>query len=141
MATGKIPLTQKVLKDKVDAYFANCARLEMPPTPSGLALALGVRTSALNDEHLSKRQRGIIDQAMQRIEASTMELMLTRGGIKGMESILDRVCEDEAAACRSAQIRQMSDEEILQRLSDLMPRVKNILNQRAGIYGELNADK
>ena len=102
---------------------------ETPPTPSGLALALGVRTNDLSDGRLSIPQRAVIARAMQRIEASTMEMMLTRGGVKGMESVLERVIEGERQE-DAERIRRLSDEEIRGRLIKLLPRIEKALEKK-----------
>ncbi len=128
----RLPVSEKRLKEEVDRYFERCAQEESPPTPSGLALALGVRTSALSDARLSIPQRAVIDRAMQRIEASTMELMLTKGGVKGMESILERVKEgDEKAETREA-VRSMTDEELKRRLKQMAVRIWEKLDEGRG---------
>lgn len=112
----RLPVSEKKLKEVVDAYFDRCAQEGSPPTPSGLALALDVRTSALSDERLSIPQRAVISRAMQRIEANTMEMMLTRGGVKGMESILERVEETGDAARARQEVRELTDGELEERL-------------------------
>lgn len=127
---GRLPGTEKALRDAVEQYFESCAKQKAPPTPSGLALALGVRTSALRDDSLPEGYRKVINQAMQRIEASMMELLLNRGGIKGMETVLERVSEQNSDQSRREQIRQMSDEEIYKRLGELMPRIQRTVEVR-----------
>ena len=124
----RLPVTEKKLKEEVDRYFERCGEEGTPPTPSGLALALGVRTSALSDPRLSIIQRNVIDRAMQRIEASTMEMMLTRGGLKGMESVLERV-EESGEEIRTArdEVRRLTDEELKARLKRIGPRIEAAL--------------
>ena len=112
----RLPVSEKKLKEVVDGYFERCAQDGSPPTPSGLALALDVRTSELSDERLSPGQRAVISRAMQRIEANTMELMLTRGGVKGMESVLERVEENGDAARARQEVRGLTDGELEERL-------------------------
>ena len=121
--------SEKKLREEVERYFEECAQNASPPTPSGLALALGVRTSALSDERLSTAQKRVIDRAMQRIEASTMEMMMTRGGVKGMESVLERVEENEDEKRAQEQLRGMADEEIRERLKKLLPRIQRAIEQ------------
>lgn len=121
---NSLPGSDKQLREGVERYFERCRMEETPPTPSGLALSLGVRTSALNGDRLTDRQKAVIDQAMQRIEANTVEMMLTRGGVKGMESVLERVEENEAESRARAEIRALSDEEIRKRLTRLLPRIQ-----------------
>jgi len=120
-------MTEKALRGEVDRYFEKCAQDGTPPTPSGLALALGVRTSALSDERLSIPQRAVIDRAMQRIEASTMELMLTRGGVKGMENVLERVEESEEEGKLKKLVSGLSDGEIEERLRKMAERIGELL--------------
>lgn len=125
----RLPMTEKALRGEVDRYFEKCAQEGTPPTPSGLALALGVRTSALSDERLSIPQRAVIDRAMQRIEASTMELMLTRGGVKGMENVLERVEENEEEGKLKKLVGGLSDEEIEERLRKMAERIGELLGE------------
>ncbi len=72
----------------------------------------------------------MINQAMQRIEANMMELLLNRGGVKGMEAVLERVSEQNSDQSRREQIRRMSDEEIYKRLGELMPRIQKTVEER-----------
>jgi len=124
-----LPLGEKKLREEVDRYFEECAQSGVPPTPSGLALALGVRTSVLMGEDLTGTQKKVIDRAMQRIEASTMEMMLTRGGVKGMESVLERVEENEEEKRARAELRSMTDEEIREKLRKLAARIERVLGK------------
>lgn len=126
----RLPATEKLLKEAVDKYFETCRAEETPPTPSGLALALGVRTSALSDSRLSIIQRNVLDRAMQRIEASTMELMLTRGGVKGMENVLERVEENGGEADRDREAaRRLTDEELRERLKRIRSKIEAALEE------------
>ena len=83
----------------------------------------------MGGDQLTDRQREIIDQAMQRIEANTMELMLTRGGVKGMESVLERVQENESENRARDEIRALPDEEIRKRLEKLLPRIRETVGE------------
>ena len=123
----RLPMTEKLLREEVDKYFERCAAEGSPPTPSGLALALGVRTSMLSDERLSVTQRAVLDRVMQRIEASTMEMMLTRGGVKGIENVLERVEESGDGGKRV--IGKMTDEEIEARLRKMAERIGEMLKE------------
>lgn len=118
--------SDRQLKEEVERYFERCRADDTPPTPSGLALSLGVRTSMLSEDRLTERQKDIIARAMQRIEAHTMELMLTRGGVKGMESVLERVEENEDGGRTEEAIHDLPDEEIQRRLRCLLPRIQEI---------------
>lgn len=124
----KLPPAEQLARE-VDAYFERCAGQNTPVTPSGLALSLGVRTSALYDDRLSAPQRAVIEQAMQRIEASTMELLLTKGGVKGIESVLGRVEENEEQDRLKNELRRLSDEELRQRLKKLLPKLEKSIKE------------
>jgi hypothetical protein len=124
----KLPAAE-ALSRAVEAYFERCAAQGTPPTPSALALELGVRTSMLSDERLTAAQRAVLDYAMQRIEASTMELLLTRGGVKGIESVLERVSENDDGSKMRAELRRMSDEEIKARLKKLLPKLQKAIEE------------
>lgn len=127
-----LPVSGEKLREEVEGYFDRCGREGIPPTPSGLALQLGVRTSALSDDRLSEEQRKVIDQAMQRIEAGTLELMLTRGGVRGIESLLERVEERDGESRRRREIRGLSDEEIRTRLRRMMPGIRAAVEEKKG---------
>ena len=127
----RLPMSENGLKTEVERYFEKCVQEGIPPTPSGLALALGVRTSALNDERLSIPQRTILDRAMQRIEASTMEMMLTRGGVKGMENVLERVEESGEDKRLKGRVGRMTDGEIEERLRKMAERIGEMLKEGA----------
>lgn len=123
-----LPMTERLLRAEVDKYFDRCVEEGSPPTPSGLALALGVRTSALSDERLSPEQRAVLARAMQRIEANTMEIMLTRGGVKGIENLLERVEESERVGLEK-QIGSMTDGEIQDRLRKMAVQIGEMLGE------------
>ena len=127
-----LTISGKRLREEVEGYFERCAREGSPPTPSGLALQLGVRTSALDSDRLTAEQQRVIDWAMQRIEAGMMELMLTRGGVKGMESVLERVEERDGEGRRQKEIRGLTDEEIRIRLRRMMPGIRAAVGEEKG---------
>lgn len=116
-----LPFSNRQLKEKVNEYFERCSQEGLPPTPSGLALHLGVRTFQLDDKQLFGEQKKIIGQALQRIEASMMEIMLTRGGVRGVESVLERIGESRNS---EDGIRELTDEEIRRRLKAMMPGIQ-----------------
>lgn len=126
-----LPMNEKLMKEAVDGYFERCAQAGKPPTPSGLALALNVRTSALTDERLSVEQRRVIDRAMQRMEASVMEMLVERGGVKGLENLLERVSEGEKAGKRKEEIRHLTDAEIEERLKKVAVKIEEMLERAA----------
>lgn len=125
----RLPMSERALRGEVDKYFDKCGEEGVPPTPSGLALALGVRTSVLSDERLSIEQRAVLDRAMQRIEADMMERMIDRGGVKGIENVLERVEESEEEARLRRQIGKMSDEEIERKLRRMAERIGEMLGE------------
>ena len=86
----------------------------------------------MSDDRLSEEQRKVIDQAMQRIEAGTLELMLTRGGVRGIESLLERVEERDGESRRRREIRGLSDEEIRTRLRRMMPGIRAAVEEKKG---------
>ena len=125
----KLPVGEKRLKEAVERYFERCAQEDVPPTPSGLALSLDVRTSDLSSERLSPAQKGVISRAMQRIEANTMEMLLTRGGVKGIEGVLERVEELSEEEKMRQRVRALSDEEILKRLKLLSAKISEAIGK------------
>jgi len=122
----RLPVSEKRLQEAVDGYFEKCRMEETPPTPSGLALALGVRTNDLSDGRLSIPQRAVIARAMQRIEASMMEMMITRGGLKGMENVLEKVEEKDVG---KPDVRRLSDEELKERLRRAAKRIEKAIGE------------
>ena len=123
----RLPMSEKTLSAEVDRYFEKCAQEDVPPTPSGLALSLGVRTSVLTDERLSPEQRTVIGRAMQRMEAVMMEMMIQRGGVKGIENVLERVEESGEDGRLKGQIGRMTDGEIEERLKKVSERIGELL--------------
>ena len=124
-----LPMSEKTLRGEVEKYFESCAQENVPPTPSGLALALGVRTSMLTDERLSPEQRRVIGRAMQRMEAGMMEMMILRGGVKGIENVLERVEESGENGGIQGQIGKMTDGEIEERLKKMAARIGALLEK------------
>ena len=125
----RLPMSEKALRGEVEKYFESCAQENVPPTPSGLALALGVRTSMLTDERLSPEQRGVIGRAMQRMEAGMMEMMILRGGVKGIENVLERVEESGEDEGIRGRIGRMTDGEIEERLKRMAERIGKLLEE------------
>ena len=124
-----LPMSEKALTGEVERYFEKCAQEDAPPTPSGLALALGVRTSMLTDERLSPEQRAVIGRAMQRMEACMVEMMIQRGGVKGIENVLERVEESGEDGRLRGQIGRMTDKEIEERLKKMTVRIGELLGK------------
>ena len=114
-------MTPSSLKKKINRYFNDCADSGSPATPAGLALALDMRTSALTAASLAPEERRLIDQALQRIEASTMELALSKAAAKGVEVVLQHT--DSPAADPGTQ--SLSDEELDDRLDRLARRLES----------------
>lgn len=127
-----LPVTEKKMKEAVDSYFEKCGQEGKPPTPSGLALALNVRTSMLTDERLSVEQKRVLDRAMQRMEASVMEMLVERGGVKGLENLLERVSEGEEAGKRKEEIRRLTDGELEERLKKMAVKIGEIIGRDGG---------
>lgn len=121
-----LPFSNRQLQERVNGYFEECGREGIAPTPSGLALRLGVRTFELDEEQLFGEQRRIIGQAMQRIEANMMDILLAKGSVKGAESVLEQIGEKKGAG---AQLRKMTDEEIRQRLRRMMPGIQSAIGE------------
>ena len=124
-------MTVSSLKKKINRYFADCADSGTPATPAGLALALDMRTAALVNAPLPPDQRRLIDQALQRIEASTMELALSKAAAKGVEVVLQHT----DAPASDAALQTLSDEELDSRLDRLARRLED-----GGWRGEQNSE-
>jgi hypothetical protein len=73
----------KALKERIDAYFADCDSKKTPYTITGLALALGTnRQTLLRYEHEYDDQEiaGLIQQAKARCEQDVEQRLLTGKG-------------------------------------------------------------
>ena len=111
----------RVLKSRITRYFNDCAGRDVPVTPSGLALALGLRTEELSGGSLPDTHRRLIGQALQRIEAETVELALNgKGGAKGVDAVLQQTAKARSFDAVSA----LTDEELEARLSRLAREIE-----------------
>ena len=125
----RLPMSERTLRAEVEKYFERCTQEKMLPTPSGLALALDVRTNDLSDERLSDEQRRVLSRAMQRMEASAMERMITHGGMKGIERVLQSVEEREKESRMKDRLSRMTDEQIRQGLRKAAVRIEKLLRE------------
>ena len=125
----RLPVTEKKLQEEIDRYFEQCGESGAAPTPSGLALALGVRTKELADRRLSPVQKSVISRAMQRIEADMMEMLVAKGGVKGVESVLERMEQREEVGQEKERIRALTDEELMRRLKRMEGRIREMVGQ------------
>lgn len=81
-------MTAKQLRSKISRYFSKCRSEEASPTPAGLALALGMRTAELTSAPMDDECRQLIDNALQRIEVGTLDMLLNKSAARGLEIIL-----------------------------------------------------
>ena len=58
-------MTSSQIRGKIRRYFSRCRGEGRPPTPAGLALALGIRTAELTQAPLDDESRRLIDRALQ----------------------------------------------------------------------------
>jgi hypothetical protein len=75
---------------------------------------------------------------MQRMEAGMMEMMILRGGVKGIENVLERVKESGENGGIQGQIGKMTDGEIEERLKKMAARIGALLERYddAGEFGQ-----
>ena len=125
----RLPMSERTLRTEVEKYFERCAQEKTLPTPSGLALTLDVRTRDLSDERLSDEQRRVLSRAMQRMEVSAMERMITQGGMKGIERVLESVEEQEKESGMKERLSKMTDEQIRQGLRKAAVRIEEMLKE------------
>lgn len=107
------------MRGKIGRYFSRCRSEGTPPTPAGLALALGMRTSELTTAPLDDECRRLIDRALQRIEVGTLELLLNKSAARGLEIIL----QNAAKSAAPDRLGGLSDDELDERLLRLARRI------------------
>lgn len=112
-------MTASRLRGKIGRYFSRCRSEGTPPTPAGLALALGMRTSELTTAPLDDECRRLIDRALQRIEVGTLELLLNKSAARGLEIIL----QNAAKSAAPDRLGGLSDDELDERLLRLARRI------------------
>ena len=111
------------MREKINRYFADCAERGQPCTPSGLALALDMRTFELNAADMPLSYRRLLDRALQRIEADTVELALTsKAASKGVDVVLQHT----EPPCETRPLSELSDDELNERLGRLIGRVRAV---------------
>ena len=89
-------MTSSQIRGKIRRYFSRCRGEGRPPTPAGLALALGIRTAELTQAPLDDESRRLIDRALQRIEVDALELLLNKSTARGLEIILQNTSRSAA---------------------------------------------
>lgn len=112
-------MTTPQLNRRIRRYFADCQESGLPVTPAGLALALDMRTGDLASTALPGDQKQAIERALQRIEANTMELALSKAAAKGVEVVLQHT-DTPALTDETA---YLSDDELNIRLRHLKKRL------------------
>lgn len=117
-----IPLTTEQVRNRVGRYFSKCRSEDLPPTPSGLALALDMRTSELSLPGLDEESRQIISHALQRIEAETLDRIISKSASRGLEITLQKA-EKNAA---ENQLNRLSDDELGKQLIRLARRIDRL---------------
>lgn len=115
-------LTTEQVRNRVGRYFSKCRSENLTPTPAGLALALDMRTSELSLPGTDEEGRQIIDRALQRIEAETLDLLISKSGTRGLEIILQKT-EKNAA---ESQLNRLSDDELGKQLIRLARRIDRL---------------
>ncbi len=112
-------MTAAYLRGKISRYFTRCRSEGTPPTPAGLALALGMRTAELTQAPLDDECRRLIDRALQRIEVGTLELLLNKSAARGLEIIL----QNTAKCAAPDRLSGLTDDELDERLLRLARRI------------------
>ncbi len=112
-------MTAAVLRGKINRYFNQCQSGDTPPTPAGLALALDMRTAELTQAPMDDECRRLIDRALQRIEAGTLELLLNKSTARGLELILQNTSRSAAPD----RLGGLTDDELDERLIRLAQRI------------------
>lgn len=112
-------MTAALLRGKINRYFNQCQSGGTPPTPAGLALALDMRTAELTQAPMDEECRRLIDRALQRIEAGTLELLLNKSAARGLELILQNTSKSAAPD----RLGGLTDDELDERLIRLAQRI------------------
>ncbi len=112
-------MTSSQIRGKIRRYFSRCRGEGRPPTPAGLALALGIRTAELTQAPLDDESRRLIDRALQRIEVDALELLLNKSTARGLEIILQNTSRSAAPDRLSG----LTDDELDEKLAQLVERM------------------
>ena len=112
-------MTSSQIRGKIRRYFSRCRGEGRPPTPAGLALALGIRTAELTQAPLDDESRRLIDRALQRIEVEALELLLNKSTARGLEIILQNTSRSAAPDRLSG----LTDDELDEKLAQLVQRM------------------
>ena len=112
-------MTSSQIRGKIRRYFSRCRGEGRPPTPAGLALALGIRTAELTQAPLDDDSRRLIDRALQRIEVDALELLLNKSTARGLEIILQNTSRSAAPDRLSG----LTDDELDEKLAQLVERM------------------
>ncbi len=112
-------MTSSQIRGKIRRYFSRCRGEGRPPTPAGLALALGIRTAELTQAPLDDESRRLIDRALQRIEVDALELLLNKSTARGLEIILQNTSRSAAPDRLSG----LTDDELDEKLAQLVQRM------------------
>ena len=112
-------MTSSQIRGKIRRYFSRCRGEGRPPTPAGLALALGIRTAELTQAPLDDESRRLIDRALQRIEVDALELLLNKSTARGLEIILQNTSRSAAPDRLSG----LTDDELDEKLAQLIQRM------------------
>ena len=113
------------VKGRITRYFNECRSQDIPPTPAGLALALGMSTAGLTAASLPETLRGPIERALLRIERETLERALSgKGGAKGVDFVLQQTAQ---AGGPADSLQALSDEELDRRLAETAKEIAALL--------------
>ena len=121
-------MNASLLRSKITRYFNQCQSEGTPPTPAGLALALDTRTSELTQAPLDGECRRLIDRALQRIEAETLDLLLSKSAARGLEIIL----QNTSKCAVPDRLSGLTDDELDERLIRLARRIAALADRENG---------
>lgn len=112
-------MTAKQLRVKINRYFKQCREEGATPTPAGLALTLGMRTAELTSAPMDDRCRQLIDNALQRIEVDTLDMLLSKSAARGLEIVLQYTAKN----AMPDRLGGLTDDELDERLLHLAQRI------------------
>lgn len=130
-----------VMRRRINEYFDYCDLNKKHYTVPDLALHLGFRTRVLMNYQYGGNYpdfQRVIDYALQRIEAYTVEkLFATKGSTKGIEFLMQNTAnyanksdvssKQELEITERQRIQQLPDSEVKGRLLHILPKIQSVI--------------
>jgi hypothetical protein len=127
MTAGRPPLyeTPEAMQKDIDAYFAECAANEKPPTVSGLAFALDMSTEALRKYEGKGEFVATVKKAKQRVEIALEERLDAASPVGAIFNLKNNFgWKDKTEVNNTVSISEMTEDQINNRIAQLMADAK-----------------